>query len=58
MFEMLRTELIVERINKALPDLTPEQINAALEYWKSHPQEIEAEIEEEEALYRKIAATR
>ena len=53
---ILRDETMEERINRALPHLTPEQIDAALAYWNSHSDEIEAQIEEEEALFREIAA--
>ena len=44
-----------EQICKALPHLTPEQVRAALEYWRAHPKDIQKEIEEEEALLGEMA---
>ena len=44
-----------EQICRALPHLTPEQVQAALEYWRTHPEDIQKEIEEEEALLGEIA---
>jgi len=47
-------ELVIERIQRAIPHLTPEQIYEAIKYWRNNRKEIEAEIEHENALIAKI----
>jgi len=54
LYNLWRAELVAERIQKSLPHLTAAQIHAAIEYWRTHPKEIESEIEEEEALLSSI----
>ena len=54
LYDMVRDELVAERIQQGLPQLTVEQIMAALEYWREHPEEIETEIAEDEAALARI----
>jgi uncharacterized protein (DUF433 family) len=39
------------------PHLTPDQIQAAIDYWHDNEDEIEAEIREEEEVVREMQAT-
>ena len=50
MYETLQMEFITERIREAIPHLTEDEIVAALQYWKSHRQEIDSEIERDEEV--------
>src|SRR6266699_3716422 len=44
-YELIQQQSIAELIQDTLPSLSVEQINAALEYWRTHEKEIQAEIE-------------
>jgi uncharacterized protein (DUF433 family) len=55
MFDVMRDEVIIERICRALPHLTPDQVRAALEYGRGN-QAVEDEIREEESLLREQPA--
>ena len=50
LYRLIESETIVERINYSLPHLTPAEIQDALDYWNTHPNEIENEIDEEERI--------
>lgn len=47
-----------ERVLRALPHLRPEQVDAALCYYESHRDEIDALIARREAAYRELAPVR
>ena len=53
---ILELETLAERIQRALPSLSIDQIEAALAYWRDHPSEVEQEIERDETLYKEHAA--
>ena len=53
LFDVMQDELVIERICRALPHLTPEQVREALEYGRNAPQ-VKDEILEEQALLQKI----
>jgi uncharacterized protein (DUF433 family) len=55
LYELLKEEVVVERIQKSLPHLTPAQIHAALDYWRENKQEVEIEIQQERDLLEKIS---
>ena len=42
-----------EIIREIYPNLTREQVEAALEYYRKHKEEIEAELEEDERIWTK-----
>ncbi len=50
LYELCLQELVIERIGKALPHLSEEQIEAAVRFWREHPDEIAQEIRDEEAI--------
>ena len=51
MYQSMLDELVVERLLEAYPQLTGEQIAAAIQYWREHPDEIEEDLRrDEEAL--------
>jgi uncharacterized protein (DUF433 family) len=54
LYRMLESQPIAERIHESLPTLTPEEIEAAIEYWHAHEEEIESFIEEEDAILETI----
>jgi uncharacterized protein (DUF433 family) len=54
LYRMIESQSIVERIQESLPSLTLEQIEAAVEYWRTHEEEIESFIEEEDAILETI----
>jgi uncharacterized protein (DUF433 family) len=54
LYRLMESEIVTERIPRALPSLSPEQVKVAMTYWRSNPEEIEQEIEEEEAILREI----
>jgi len=49
--EQLQHETPAERIQYALPHLSIEEIEAALEYWRMHPEEIAEDIARDEAAF-------
>jgi uncharacterized protein (DUF433 family) len=51
--DLLSKESIDERIQRALPHLTLEQIQAALAYWREHREEITAEIAKRDLILEK-----
>jgi len=53
---MALDELVAERIQQGLPHLTVEQIQAALDYWREHPEEIANEIAEDDAALARVAS--
>jgi uncharacterized protein (DUF433 family) len=55
MYELMREEVVVERIQRSLPSLTTDQIHAALDYWRTHKEEIDSLIAEEEAILEKLS---
>ena len=56
LYRLMQEEVIVERMRRSLPSLTPAQLTSALAYWRAHEKEIEEEIQEEERLLKKIPA--
>jgi uncharacterized protein (DUF433 family) len=52
--EQLQSETLVDRIRLSYPQLTAEQVEAALEYARRHADEIERERAEEEAAYARL----
>jgi uncharacterized protein (DUF433 family) len=58
LYELLQRETPAERIRRALPYLEIEQIEAAIEYWRNHPEEIEADIERDNAAYEELTSRR
>jgi uncharacterized protein (DUF433 family) len=55
LYKMMREEVIIERMIRSMPHLTPSQIAAALEYWRANADEIDDEIAEEDLLVEKLA---
>jgi uncharacterized protein (DUF433 family) len=43
-YMQMESETPAERIQRVYPNLSIEQIEAAIEYWQSHPQEIAEEM--------------
>ena len=58
LYEQLEQESPAERIQRALPYLEIEQIEAAIEYWRSHPEEIATDIERDNAAYEELTSRR
>lgn len=58
LYGLIQEELVVERIVRSLPHLTPAQVRAAIEYWRSHEQQISDEIAEERAILANIPMRR
>ena len=56
LYRLMEEEVIVERMRRSLPSLSPSQLTSALAYWRAHEEEIEEEIQEEERLLKKIPA--
>jgi len=54
MYPIILDELIVERMQRAYPSLTVDQIYAALEYWRVHKKEIDSLIQEEQAIIDRL----
>jgi uncharacterized protein (DUF433 family) len=50
LYHVTQEELILDRMQRSLPMLSTDQLEAALAYWRSHKSEIEREILEEERL--------
>ena len=57
-YELLHQETPAERIQHAFPHLEIEQIEAAIDYWRTHPEEIAADIENDEAAFREFTSNR
>ena len=57
-YQQLEHETPAERIQYSFPHLDIEEIEAAIEYWRSHPDEIAAEIAAEEALLEELRSRR
>ena len=53
-YQLALDELVIERICRGFPSLAPEQIEAAIKYWREHKEEIDTLIAEEEAILRRI----
>jgi len=53
LYQMHLDSIIVERILKDFPHLKEEQVRAALQYYREHREEIEAEFEVERELAAK-----
>ncbi len=49
---MVKEGLTVDEILQEYPHLTREQVEAALRYYEEHREEIDAELEEEERIWR------
>lgn len=45
---------VIEKILDGFPSLTREDVEAALAYWRDHPEEIQRELEEEHAIAEKL----
>jgi uncharacterized protein (DUF433 family) len=54
LYEQLERETPAQRIQRALPHLSIPEIEAALEYWRTYPEEIAADIEADEAAHRSL----
>ena len=54
LFLIERDEMVIERICKALPHLQPDQVRAALDWWRSNEEQVQAEIDLEQALLAKM----
>jgi uncharacterized protein (DUF433 family) len=54
LYVMALEEIIIERMRQSLPDLTPAQIEAAIDYWRANKAEINAEIQQEDELIASI----
>jgi uncharacterized protein (DUF433 family) len=50
LYGMMRDEVVVERIQKSLPHLTAEQIQAAIDYWRENEAEVLDEIAQERTI--------
>ena len=50
-------DLIIERIQDALPTLSRVEIEDAIVYWREHPAEIEKIITEENAILERLASS-
>ena len=57
LYLLLQQEVVVERLLRSLPDLTPEQVHAALDCSRSRKEEIELEVEAEEEILTRPAPT-
>jgi uncharacterized protein (DUF433 family) len=55
-YQALEQETPAERIQRCFPHLDLEQIEAAIEYWRDHPEEIDADIENDEAALNHLTA--
>jgi uncharacterized protein (DUF433 family) len=55
MYPIILDELIVQRMQRAYPSLTADQIQAALDYWRTHKDEIDSLIAEEQAILEKLS---
>jgi uncharacterized protein (DUF433 family) len=53
-YGIMLDELVIERLQRAYPHLTVEQIRDAIDYWRSNKDEIEREIEADEAALANI----
>ena len=53
-YRMFLDELIVARICTTLPYLTAQQVEAAIEYWRSHEEAIAKEMADEEAALARL----
>ena len=49
---MVRAGLTVEEVLREYPQLTREQVEEALRYYEEHRDEVDAELEEEERIWR------
>jgi len=49
-------ELVIERLQRAMPHLTAKEIADAIEYWRNNKDEIQKEIEEDDAAIANIPA--
>jgi uncharacterized protein (DUF433 family) len=56
MYEQLKNETLIERILIEYPQLTPEHVQAALDYGREHPEEMEREIAANEAALARLDA--
>lgn len=54
MYERLKDEATIDYILRELPDLTDAQVAAAIEYWRSHPDEIRADIARDDEALEKL----
>lgn len=57
LYLLMQQEVIVERVLRSLPHLTAEQVHDALDYWKTHKEDIEIEVQAEDALVEKLQST-
>lgn len=55
-YQQLEHETPEERIRYSYPFLTLEEIRAALDYWRAHPDEIAAEMASDEAYLEELKA--
>jgi uncharacterized protein (DUF433 family) len=58
LYEQLERESPAQRIQRALPYLEIDQIEEAIEYWRSHPEEIAEDIERDNAAYEELKSHR
>jgi hypothetical protein len=56
MFLVMQDEVVIERICKALPHLEPEQVRAAVEWWREHPSDIQDQMSMDEKLLASVPA--
>jgi uncharacterized protein (DUF433 family) len=53
-YKIMQEQMVVERICAELPYLTPEQVYAALEYAREHPEQIEQELADDAAVLERL----
>jgi hypothetical protein len=57
MYERLQGNDPIESIVRELPDLTAEQVQAAVNYWRAHPNQIQLEIDADQDALAELAKT-
>jgi uncharacterized protein (DUF433 family) len=53
-YQIALEDLIIERIQKSLPNLTQEEIYAAIQYWREHEGEIDELMREEDEIFKSL----
>jgi uncharacterized protein (DUF433 family) len=56
LYRIMRDEVVVERIQKSLPHLTTEQIQAAIDYWRENQDEVQDELAQERRILAGLPA--
>ena len=54
MYRQLQDEATIGAILRELRHLTAEQVEAAIEYWRAHPEEIQAELDADAAVIEEL----